>query len=62
MYCLNTKEEVDIKLFFDGLENGDFFVVNREWTEEEKEELRTEIKKRKAMRPERNKIKEPALA
>jgi hypothetical protein len=62
MYCLDTKEEVDIELFFNGLENGEFFVINREWTEEEKEELRTEIKKRKAMLLEESKIEEPAFA
>jgi hypothetical protein len=62
MYCLDTKEEVDIELFFNGLENGEIVVINREWTEEEKEELRTEIKKRKAMLLEESKIEEPAFA
>ena len=52
MYNLTTKEEVDFEYFKELLWNNEFQVVNREMTEEEKEELSREIAKRRAMRKE----------
>jgi len=52
MYNLTTKEEVDFDYFMELLWNNEFQVVNREMTEEEKEELSREIAKRRAMRKE----------
>jgi len=52
MYNLTTKEEVDFEYFMELLWNNEFQVVNREMTEEEKEELSREIAKRRAMRKE----------
>jgi len=52
MYNLTTKEEVDFEYFKELLWNNEFQVINREWTEEEKEELSREIAKRRAMQKE----------
>jgi hypothetical protein len=50
MIAIDTDEK--FKWFLDALESDDFQVVNRDWTEEEKEELSREIAKRKATRQE----------
>ena len=50
MYNLDTKEEVDMDVFFEALENGEIHIVSRERTEEEWEELRRDIEECKAMR------------
>ena len=61
MYNLTTKEEVDFEYFKELLWNNEFQVINREWTEEEKEELSREIAKRRAMQKETS-VTEAVLA
>jgi len=52
MTCIDTKEEVDTDSFFEALEDGEVYLVSREWTEEECEEVRRAIAENKAMQQE----------
>jgi len=61
MTCIDTKEEVDMDSFFEALEDGEVYLVSREWTEEECEEVRRAIAENKAMQQE-TPAKEPVLA
>jgi len=50
MYNLDTKEEVDMDVFFEALENGEIFIDGRHLTEEDHKETSRKIAEYKALR------------
>jgi hypothetical protein len=60
MYNLDTKEEVDMDVFFEALENGEVIIDGRHMTDEDHKETSRKIAEYKAMR-QNNKIKEAVL-
>jgi hypothetical protein len=60
MYNLDTKEEVDMGVFFEALENGEIIIDGRHMTEEDHKETSRKIAEYKAIR-QSTKIKEAVL-
>jgi hypothetical protein len=48
MYNLDTKEEVDMDLFFEAVENGEIIIDGRNMTEKDFEEISKAIAEHKA--------------
>jgi hypothetical protein len=45
---MDTKEEVDMDLFFEALENGEIIIDGRNWTEKDSEDVSKAIAEHKA--------------
>ena len=58
MYNLDTKEEVDMDVFFEALENGEIIIDGRHMTKEDHKETSRKIAEYKAMRQKNNVNKE----
>jgi hypothetical protein len=61
MYNLDTKEEVDMDLFFEAVENGEIIIDGRNMTEKDFEEISKAIAEHKAARLKKQ-AEEPVLA
>ena len=61
MYNLDTKQEVNWDSFMNVLENNEFQVISKKWTEEEWKQLSEDIEEYRTLYSQKQ-IKEPVFA